>query len=69
MKTSGAPETGDLVVIKEAMAHVLRTDIVGLIINCSGVKCEILWPHRTEMMPDWIYRSDLCVIGDVNEAR
>ncbi len=70
MKNSGAPETGDLVMVKpeECMAGYASDWVgaIGIIVDCVGVRCEIQWPPHIKM-PHWFARTDLEVIGDIND--
>ncbi len=72
MKASGAPETGDLVMVKakECKAGYASdwAGTLGLIVDCVGIRCEVQWPPHIKM-PHWFARTDLEVVGDVNESR
>lgn len=70
MKTSGAPEVGDLVIVKPGRhGNILTDNGPGIIVDCVGVQCEIQWPHCDQYAPSWFPRADLIVVGDINAAR
>ena len=64
MKASGAPETGDLVRLKSTLA-VNRWWDSGLIIECRGIDCLVLW-SKGPQLASWFPRNKLEVI---NESR
>ena len=74
MKASGAPETGDLVVVRDVIDldgdGTMRTSVIGLVTNTIGIQCEVQWPPEYAVdIPEWLPRTELEVVGDVNECR
>lgn len=69
MKASGAPETGDLVMVNPERGFGLAggwADVPGIVVDCVGIRCEVQWPPHLKM-PHWFTRADLEVIGDIND--
>tara|TARA_R100000152_G_C6638677_1_gene83999 strand:- start:350 stop:541 length:192 start_codon:yes stop_codon:yes gene_type:complete len=61
MKPSGAPDTGDLVVAKEDFRRNIFCP--GLIIDCRGIECYIMWSSENNPL-GWWPRRDLEVINE-----
>jgi len=62
VKSSAAPETGDLV------QHILDLKngfaCVGLVLECRGIDCKVLWNSPSEPM-GWWRRDQLKVLRKV----
>ena len=63
MKASGAPETGDLVRLKSADVLGRRWWDSGLIIECRGIDCLVLW-SKGPQLASWFPRNKLEVISE-----
>lgn len=61
MKASGAPEAGDLVTAKEDVRRELLC--VGIVIECRGTECNVLWGSRSNPI-GWWRRRNLIVINE-----
>ena len=62
MKSSGAPETGDLVQAYQDIQNGFEA--TGLIIDCKGIECLVWW--STDSQPiGWWQRNKLKVISNV----
>ena len=64
MKPSGAPETGDLVQLKKnAVGKYKGWWTTGLIIECRGIECRVLW-NAGPQNHTWWPRNKLEVINE-----
>ncbi len=61
MKSSGAPETGDLVQAKQDIKNGF--EVTGLIIECHGVNCLVWWSTDSEPI-GWWRRDQLKVVDN-----
>ena len=65
MKSSGAPDTGDLVRLKHNPTPTKDWWKTGVIIECRGIECRVFWNAAPQQF-SWWPRSKLEVI---NESR
>jgi hypothetical protein len=63
VKPSGAPETGDLVQLKKNPWKYKGWWKTGLIIECRGIKCCVLW-NAGPQNHTWWPRTKLEVINE-----
>jgi hypothetical protein len=65
VKPSGAPDTGDLVRLKHQHERYKGWWDTGLIVECRGIECLVLWNHYPGLLQQsWFERSKLEVINE-----
>ena len=64
MKPSGAPDTGDLVRLKDKLNNQYKNWWgIGLVIECRGIECFVLW-NAGPQSHSWWPRNKLEVISE-----
>ena len=61
MKSSGAPDIGDLVVAKVDKSRNIRC--LGFVVQCRGIRCQVMW-GSSSLQTGWWNRNALEVISE-----